>query len=1008
MFEIMYRICLSIGFPCSDDSLCPLDHHVLLPLIMGTRETCALLKTADDYSAYNRFGEVVDTDRFIGGLARIIKQGRGRASASDSESLPGGTMSVIRDRNRGFISDLRLFGFRGGRLSENPGENALCTCVSVFLVITPCAPWSWVTAGAQLLIFSLIIFPVDTSRSSSLLLPPWITRRVGKRANTCVVGSVSGSDIFVHQFQTGTPSVHESSGLSASYVESASGSSSDDDLVDPADLLSSFPAKSPKDTKPKKRSVDAMDVDEEVAAPPPKRAHRSGNKGSAVLNTAESSSKPVECPAPRPVPRPKASAVPSISEPLAGPRRPSGASSSAAAPRSKTCVVDLETIEIKENLQLDDSFDFEVHRTNVDGISRMYEFYTQDAEEIGKEYKRVEAKDPQGFLRTVEYFSRQGFALSRTGEWLHSLGETIGDLVSFYNRVLLVYVAFQYRYGIVEPLAPLPSDPEDPIFLDARDPQPRWRQYTRDAFPPFDAEPHVSMDAYENAWNSYKLALARHEASESEKETAFLEKQRAKFSEWRERARVPLRVKTVSLIADFLLPRLLSRPAVPLSVSPPPLPIPRTRGKAMSMEPEIAFLDGGSVSGSDDQLLSVLRKSKGKKKAVVASRGSREKSRAGSEGEAEVEPEIITCTVKVKKGKRQSAVELTGPRNEYNSQLWHDRNDLFVIDAPTTSTGGNKIVTHAYPFDENHPRFSSTWKRRITLSSLPARTGCIRCLLADNKCVRLRYGDETPTAVCTHCRADNATCELSPVEFDWDLTDTTLPDVNTEWMELQLTLMLEIADEVGGVGTTERLLVRFLRHLCSSGTDRDVLEARRAIFGSENSSVAGEDSDSNDSGTEVEGGKKDDERDVAMDQEKGSGNDEPPLTASADASGRSSPPSVPSVRLTMDSVEIPSDLRHMFSPSPPRRSSGSRASPPKLPQAALLSPPVAVSPALSLSTSVFGKPGSLLGAKPNETSKGVAGNGEMLEEGELDAKGEIVVGTSTGETPGAGVDVNMD
>ncbi|KAJ7829336.1 hypothetical protein B0H13DRAFT_2372671 [Mycena leptocephala] len=86
MFEIMYRICLSIGFPCSDDSLCPLDRHVLLPLIMGAHETRALLKTADDYSAYNRFGEVVDADRFIGGLARIIKAGRGSAANSDSES----------------------------------------------------------------------------------------------------------------------------------------------------------------------------------------------------------------------------------------------------------------------------------------------------------------------------------------------------------------------------------------------------------------------------------------------------------------------------------------------------------------------------------------------------------------------------------------------------------------------------------------------------------------------------------------------------------------------------------------------------------------------------------------------------------------------------------------------------------------------------------------------------------------------------------------------------------
>jgi hypothetical protein len=53
---------------------------------MGAHETRALLKTADDYSTYNRFGEVVDADRFIGGLARIIKQGRGKASASDSES----------------------------------------------------------------------------------------------------------------------------------------------------------------------------------------------------------------------------------------------------------------------------------------------------------------------------------------------------------------------------------------------------------------------------------------------------------------------------------------------------------------------------------------------------------------------------------------------------------------------------------------------------------------------------------------------------------------------------------------------------------------------------------------------------------------------------------------------------------------------------------------------------------------------------------------------------------
>ncbi|KAJ7916704.1 hypothetical protein B0H13DRAFT_2323181 [Mycena leptocephala] len=109
----------------------------------------------------------------------------------------------------------------------------------------------------------------------------------------------------------------------------------------------------------------------------------------------------------------------------------------------------------------------------------------------------------------------------------------------------------------------------------------------------------------------------------------------------------------------------------------------------------------------------------------------------------------------------------------------------------------------------------------------------------------------------------------------------------------------------------------------------------------------------------------------------------------------------------MDSLEIPprtvrppvaspGDPQCMFSPSPPHRSFGSRTSPPGLLQATRSSPTVAVSPALSLSTSVFGKPGLRLGAKLNEMSKGVVGNGELLEEGELDAEGEVVVGTSTG------------
>ncbi|KAJ7936003.1 hypothetical protein B0H13DRAFT_2304069 [Mycena leptocephala] len=216
-----------------------------------------------------------------------------------------------------------------------------------------------------------------------------------------------------------------------------------------------------------------------------------------------------------------------------------------------------------------------------------------------------------------------------------------------------------------------------------------------------------------------------------------------------------------------------------------------------------------------------------------------------------------------------------------------------------------------------------------------------------------------------------------------------------------------------------------MRHLRSMGTDQDVLEARRAIFGSENSSVAGGksghrahsssrgggDDETDDSGTEVEGGKGGEDGDVSMGQDKGSADDEPPLTASASVSGRSSPPSAPSIRLTMDSVEIPSRTAILDACFPQRRRANRPGrgfllqSPLKPPFFLLRSSSHPLSPSR---LPFFGKAGVLLGSKPNETSEGFVASGEMLEEGEIDAEGEIVVGTSAGETSGAAPDVIMD
>jgi hypothetical protein len=165
----------------------------------------------------------------------------------------------------------------------------------------------------------------------------------------------------------------------------------------------------------------------------------------------------------------------------------------------------------------------------------------------------------------------------------------------------------------------------------------------------------------------------------------------------------------------------------------------------MSDEPEIAVLERGSISGSDDVPLSILPSAKGKgkskmdaapapssKKMSPVQSDDSESERAGSEhvesagegseGEGGDASRIFTRKVKVKRGKWLVNVEMTGPRNTYDSTGWHQANDLFVFDAPLTSTGGNKIVTHAYPVNEKHPRFSKTWKRQVTLASLPVRS----------------------------------------------------------------------------------------------------------------------------------------------------------------------------------------------------------------------------------------------------------------------------------------------
>ncbi|KAJ7618091.1 hypothetical protein B0H17DRAFT_1220010 [Mycena rosella] len=63
MFEILYRICMSVGFPEIDDPVMPVTKFTLLPLISEAHKT-RKYNTPKDYHHYNEHGALVDPHHF--------------------------------------------------------------------------------------------------------------------------------------------------------------------------------------------------------------------------------------------------------------------------------------------------------------------------------------------------------------------------------------------------------------------------------------------------------------------------------------------------------------------------------------------------------------------------------------------------------------------------------------------------------------------------------------------------------------------------------------------------------------------------------------------------------------------------------------------------------------------------------------------------------------------------------------------------------------------------------
>jgi hypothetical protein len=100
MFEIMHRVCRSIGYPFDQESWL-LNLNLLIPLAESARETRAVLQTELDYPAFDKHGQLLIPDFYSveawpqEGTFGIGKDGEWVASDGYSVRVLGGKTAGV-------------------------------------------------------------------------------------------------------------------------------------------------------------------------------------------------------------------------------------------------------------------------------------------------------------------------------------------------------------------------------------------------------------------------------------------------------------------------------------------------------------------------------------------------------------------------------------------------------------------------------------------------------------------------------------------------------------------------------------------------------------------------------------------------------------------------------------------------------------------------------------------------------------------------------------------------
>ncbi|KAJ7711079.1 hypothetical protein B0H14DRAFT_3524689 [Mycena olivaceomarginata] len=106
MFEIMHRVCRSIGYPFDQESWL-LNLNLLIPLVESARETRALLQTELDYPAFDKHGQLLIPDFYS--VEVWLQEGTfGRGKHGEGVASVGYSVRILGDGTAGLHVRARL------------------------------------------------------------------------------------------------------------------------------------------------------------------------------------------------------------------------------------------------------------------------------------------------------------------------------------------------------------------------------------------------------------------------------------------------------------------------------------------------------------------------------------------------------------------------------------------------------------------------------------------------------------------------------------------------------------------------------------------------------------------------------------------------------------------------------------------------------------------------------------------------------------------------------------